>query len=107
MGERKGPAASVAAGPWKERECIHLLANGLLSCRSIVILTGLLLAGCDAKSLFQELAGLQAVAAGVAFRLHAGLPLRGDRHFDDAGHRVPPKGRWFIRFSRRRPCTAE
>src|SRR3954467_15266014 len=63
------------------------LPEGLLGRLALIELGGLALGGGDAQRLLQELAGLEAVGAGVALGLHGHLAARRDRDLDDAGHR--------------------
>src|SRR5262249_35775832 len=65
------------------------LLGGLLGLHGLVDVRGLAVAGHHAERLLQELAGLQAVGAGVAFGLHGRLARRRHDHLDDPLSHVP------------------
>src|ERR1700676_3751624 len=83
--EAKGPDGALPPGPGGNAEA-SLLADLLLGRGLSVELGRLVVRGDDAERLLQELGGLQAVGAGVAFRLYRRLALRRDSHFNDARH---------------------
>ena len=63
-----------------------LLLDVLFNVRCLEALAGLFVLGGYVQRLLQELAGLEAVAAGVAPGLYGGLARGRNDHLDDAWH---------------------
>src|SRR6476620_1774192 len=73
------------------RTASSLEFDALFGRSGYVELSGPAIARRDSERLLEELARLQAVAAGVAFGLQADLTFRRDRDFDSAGHDDPSR----------------
>src|SRR5581483_6479481 len=80
------PRGRCSGSPGSSRWDWGLLLGVLLGLGLGVELRGVAILDRHAQRLLQELAGLAALGAGVALRLHGGLALRRDRDLDDLGH---------------------